>query len=74
MACLPRLIQTRFESLGNSSDSATKQIFREIFLFYHKMVCCVYSLELPYRGYFNEYTQHIIIVLKDFPKLLSFAS
>ena len=29
------------------------------FLFYHGIVCWVYSLELP-----NEYTQHAIILLK----------
>ena len=26
------------------------------FLFYHGLVCCVYSLELPHRGDSNEYT------------------
>ena len=30
MAHLPCLIQTRFESLGNSSDRSNKQIFRDI--------------------------------------------
>ena len=34
------------------------------FLFYHLIVCCVYSLELPHRGNSNVYTQHTIIVLK----------
>ena len=34
------------------------------FLFYHGIVCCVYSLESPHRGDSNEYTQHTIIVLK----------
>ena len=34
------------------------------FLFYHGIVCCVHSLELPHRGNSNEYTQHTIIVLK----------
>ena len=33
-------------------------------LFYHGIVCCVYSLESPHRGDSNEYTQHTIIVLK----------
>ena len=51
-----------FESLWNSSDSLRKQIFREIFLFYHIIVCWVYSLESPHRGDSNEYTQHTIIV------------
>ena len=32
------------------------------FLFYHGIVCCVYSLELPHRGNSIEYTQHAIIV------------
>ena len=34
------------------------------FLFYHGIVCCVYSLESPRRGDSNEYTQHTIIVQK----------
>ena len=50
----------------------------EIFLFYHKNVCCVYSLEShhrgdlmstcvyslesPHRGDSNEYTQRTIIL------------
>ena len=63
MARLPWLIRTRFfESLQNSSDSSRKQIFREIFLLNHEIVCCVYSLESPHRGDSNEYTQHTIIV------------
>ena len=48
------------ESLWNSTDSSRKQIFREISLFYHEFVCCVYSLELPRW--------------KHFPKLSPFAS
>ena len=36
-----------FQSLQNSSNSSRKQIFRDFFLFYHGIVCCVYSLELP---------------------------
>ena len=28
------------------------------------MVCCVYSLESPHRGYTNECTQYTIILLK----------
>ena len=35
-----------------------------MFLFYRKIVCCVYSLESPHRGDSNEYTQHTIIVTK----------
>ena len=34
----------------------------EIFLFYHEIVCCVHSLELPHWGNSNEYTQYTIIV------------
>ena len=37
---------------------------RIFFLFYHGIVCCVYSLELPHQGDSNEYTQHTIIVWK----------
>ena len=32
------------------------------FLFYHGIVCCMYSLESPHRDNSNEYTQHTIIV------------
>ena len=42
--------------------SSRKQIFKEIFLFYREIVCCVYSLESPLRGDSNEYTQHTITV------------
>ena len=56
--CLFELV---YESLRNSSDSSRKQIFREIFLFYREVVCCVYSLESPHRDS-NKYTQHTIIV------------
>ena len=45
-----------------SSNSSRKQIFRDFFLFYLGIVCCVYSLESPHRGDSNEYTQHTIIV------------
>ena len=31
------------------------------FRYYHGIVCCVYSLELPHQGN-SEYTQHTIIV------------
>ena len=48
----------------------------KIFLFYHEIVCCVYSLESPHWGVSNEYTQHTIIVkeIKKAPKLSLFAS
>ena len=50
-----------FESLQNSSDSSWTQILRKLFLFYHEIVCCVYSF------YYVENQ-------KDFPKLSLFAS
>ena len=62
MARLPWMIRTRFQSLQNSSNSSRKQKFKEIFLFYREIVCCVYSLESPHRGDSNEYTQHTITV------------
>ena len=34
----------------------------EIFSFYHEIVCCVHSLELPHQGNSNENTQYTIIV------------
>ena len=37
-----------YEILPNSSR---KQIFREIFLFYDDIVCCVYSKESPWETY-----------------------
>ena len=58
------LFELSFESLRNFPDSSRKQILREIFLFYYEIVCCVYSLESPHRGNFNEYTQQTIIFLK----------
>ena len=30
-----------------SSDNPKKQILKEVFLFHHEIVCCVYLLELP---------------------------
>ena len=63
MARLPWMIRTRFSVLTVILPIVQKkQIFREIFLFYHEMVYCVYSLELPHRGDSNEYTQHTISV------------
>ena len=41
--------------------TAPEKIFKEIFLFYHEIVCYVYTLELPHWGNSNEYTQHIIL-------------
>ena len=53
-----------------------KIIFKEIFLFYHEIVCCMYLLESTHRCDSNEYTQHAIIVLKikTITKLSPFAS
>ena len=51
-------------NLQNSSNSSRKQIFRDFFLFYHGIVCFMYSLESPHRGDSNEYTQYTIIVWK----------
>ena len=70
------LFELIFESLRNSSASSRKQIFRVIFLFYHEIVCCGYSLESPLRGDSNEYTQHTIFMkkIKKIPKLSLFAS
>ena len=39
-----------------------QEINKRIFFYYHKIVCCVYSLESPHRGDSNEYTQRTIIV------------
>ena len=33
----------------NFLDSSRKQILKEIFLFYHDIVCCVYYFESPHR-------------------------
>ena len=41
-----------------------KYLWMIFFLFYHGIVCCVYSLESPHRDDSNGYTQHTIIVLK----------
>ena len=39
-------------------------MIEDILFFYHEIVCCVYSLELPHRGDFNDYTQYSIIFWK----------
>ena len=61
MARLPWMIWTRFLSPYEILLLAQK-IFREILLFYHEIVCCVYALELSHRCDSNEYTQYTIIV------------
>ena len=64
MARLPWLIQTRFWTPMKFCRKLKKRIFKEIFLFNHEIVCCVYSLESPHRGDSNIYTQHTIIEYK----------
>ena len=52
-----------FESLQNSYNSLKKLIFWEIFILYHEIICCVYSLKKsPHRDDSSKYTQHTIIV------------
>ena len=65
-----------FESIGFFSDSSRKNIYNEIFLFYHGNVCCMYSLESSYWGDSKKCTQHIIIskTIKKTSKSSSFAS
>ena len=38
--------------------------WREIFLFHHKNLCCVYSLELPQGDNSNKYIQNTIYEYK----------
>ena len=48
---------------------------RDIFsIFFNMNVCCVFSLESPHRGDFNEYKQHTIINIKkeNHPKLFKY--
>ena len=47
---------------GNSSDSSKQHIYGIFIIFYHEVICCMYSLESPHQGDSNEYTQHTIIV------------
>ena len=60
MADLPWLFRTGF--WVPTKFCWLKKTIKEIFLFYHDIVCCVHSLELPHWGSSNEYTQHTIIV------------
>ena len=50
------------EILPIAQESKYFGILKEIFLFYHENVCCVYTLESLHRGDSNEYTQHTIIL------------
>ena len=43
------------------SPEANSDIFS---IFYNMKVCCVFSLESPYRGDSNEYTQYTIFNIK----------
>ena len=52
-------------------------MFTEIFCFYHEILCCEYSLELPHQGDSNEYwysTCYYFIDRKDTPTLSPFDS
>ena len=62
MARLPWLICSFLGPYKILLIAQEKKAFREIFLFYYEVVCCVYSLESPHRGDSNEYTQHTIMV------------
>ena len=63
MARLPWMIRTLFFSPYKILSIAQENKYLGIFcLFYHGIVCCVYSLESPHRGYSNEYTLHTITV------------
>ena len=60
---ITRLVWTRFWVPTKFFRHLKKtNMFRKIFLFYHKIVCCVYSLEFPHWGNSNEYTQHTTFV------------
>ena len=62
---LPWIIRTLFSVPTKFFQQLKKtNTYGFFFLFYHVIVCCVYSLELPHRGNSNEYTQHTIIVYK----------
>ena len=47
-------------------------------VFFNMKICCVFSLDSPHRGDFNEYTQHIIFYIKrkiilKYPESVAFA-
>ena len=77
MARLPWLIRTRFLSPDGALQIAQEtkywKIFRETFLFYHKDVCFVCSLESPRRGDSYEFIQHTIILQKLENKFLNYS-
>ena len=39
-------------------------------IFFNIKVCCVFSLESPYRGDSNEYTQYILFNIKKSPEII----
>ena len=61
MARLPWLIRTRRVTTKFVRSFKKINIWGN-FLFYHEIVCCVYSLESTHRSDSNEYIQHTIIV------------
>ena len=63
MARIPWLIGTVFFS--SYEIQPIDQESKYLGIFHHKIVCCACSLELPHRGYSNEYTQHTITVYLD---------
>ena len=56
-----RWFELVFESLGNSSDSSRKQMFRDIF---ENFSCLIMNIFVVYthRSDFSEYTQQTIIL------------
>ena len=64
IARLPWMIRTLFSVPTKFFQQLKKTNIWGFFLFYHGIVCCVYSLESPHRSDSNEYTQHSIIVEK----------
>ena len=74
MARLPWMIRTFFHSLQSPPNSSRKQIFRDFFLFYHEIVCCVYSLLIEAILMSTLNIQSLCRNRKDFLKLSQFAS
>ena len=65
-----------FQSLQNPSNSSRKQIFKDFFLFYYGIVCCLYSLESPLEAILMS-TLNIQLLCRrsiDFPELAILAS
>ena len=60
---------------GSARSGGIIRIF--FFIFFNMKVCCVFSLELPHRGDFNEYKQYASIsqyVKENQPKLTQLCS